>query len=267
MVKVNYKNISPEMEALAAPNLEKEGRTSIGFEKQVGEYYYLNFSKLIPYKNQARRSFNEEDLQQLALTIKEHGIRQPLTVLPSESQDGYYEVVSGERRLRAASIAGITSLPCIIIKDKDKAEEISLIENIQRTDLHPVELGDAYEKILINKKYGSMTDLSIKIGKTVSSISEYSKLALLPEDIKNHLIQKNIRSKIIFRKLISAKNTQEMSEYLGLTSVNKDIIPRNIMRIYLDDHDFKIEYKPKVKLSDVQSNLLREKLMKFIETL
>ena len=81
-------------------------RSSVYTDDYVGEYYNLTPDKLIPFKKQARRSFDEEALASLASTIKQHGIRQPLTVVASETEEGKYEIVSGERRYRAGVLAG-----------------------------------------------------------------------------------------------------------------------------------------------------------------
>ena len=102
-------------------------RVSVYTEDYKGEYYNISVLKLIPFKTQARKIFDEKSLANLALTIKEHGIRQPLTIIPSESDK--YEIVSGERRYRAALIAGLKTVPCIILKDRKNGR----FETIRRT--------------------------------------------------------------------------------------------------------------------------------------
>ena len=94
--------------------------SSIGMDKFRGEYYHLNVDILVPFKNQVRQVFHQSEIDSLAETIEAHGVRQPLTVL--KRADGKYEVVSGERRLRAAKSIGLTKVPCIIIEDADQAE-------------------------------------------------------------------------------------------------------------------------------------------------
>ena len=100
----------------------KNSRVSSYTEDFKGEYYNLKLDKLIPFKNQARVYFDQESLESLAQTIKEHGIRQPLTVIPSDEKSGYYEIVSGERRFRAL---------CLI------REASSVIKHVVDTDLGP----------------------------------------------------------------------------------------------------------------------------------
>ena len=101
------------------------------------EVIYTDIDKVRPYNEQARTYFDESEIIALSKTIIEHGIRQPLTVIGT---DEGFQVVSGERRLRAAKLAGLKKVPIIIISDDKKAEELSLIENIQRKDLQLVSL-------------------------------------------------------------------------------------------------------------------------------
>lgn len=267
MVKIKYKNISPEMKKLADPNLGQSIRTSVGMEKHVSEYYFISIENLIPYKNQSRQIFKDTDLNELAETIKEHGVRQPLTVIRSEEEKGSYEIVSGERRFRAAQIAELQVLPCIIIKERESADEIAIIENIQRSDLHPIELGDAYYGILRSRPYGSVSELARKIGKPVSTVSELSSLAVLPKEIKSYLIENNIRSKSIFRKLLILKDEQKMRSYLGIDNSPKIIVPKNILRLNLGSEGFKIEAKGVNKLDDIQKENLINTLMDFIKSI
>jgi ParB family chromosome partitioning protein len=93
---------------------------------------------LVSFKNQKRHYFDGEKLKSLAKTIKEHGIGQPLTVIQSEDKLGVFEIVSGECRFFAAKMTGLDKVPCIIIHDRNAAEEIAVIENVQRADLHPL---------------------------------------------------------------------------------------------------------------------------------
>ena len=115
MAKVTYKDLSPGMNRMIAPRTSGSGRTSVGLEDNIGEFYYIEIERLIPFRNQARQKFNQDELNQLADSIKEVGIRQPLSIMAIPERSGYYEVISGERRLRAARIAGLTKIPCFIL--------------------------------------------------------------------------------------------------------------------------------------------------------
>lgn len=110
---------------------------------------YLPISQIEPYANQPRRHFDEEVLQDLADSIREHGIIQPLTVRRLSS--GYYQIIAGERRWRAARIAGLAEVPAIVIEADDrKMTELSLIENLQREDLDPIEEAEGYKTLMDN---------------------------------------------------------------------------------------------------------------------
>ena len=108
---------------------------------------YLPISKIEPYANQPRHHFDEDALQDLADSIREHGIIQPLTVRRLSS--GYYQIIAGERRWRAARIAGLHEVPAIVIEADDrKMTELSLIENLQREDLDPIEEAEGYKTLI-----------------------------------------------------------------------------------------------------------------------
>ena len=110
-------------------------------------YQLLPLHKVEPNPGQPRQDFDEEELQALADSIGEHGIVQPLTVRQLES--GYYQIIAGERRWRAARMAGLQEVPAVIIEaDDKKAMELALIENLQRQDLNPVEEALGYQSLM-----------------------------------------------------------------------------------------------------------------------
>ncbi len=181
------------------------------------EYLNVKVDALLPFKNQARKAFDEDGLRELASTIKEHGVRQPLSVIISPANPGFYEVISGERRLRAAKIAGLEKVPCILIKDENKAEEISIIENVQRQDLHPLELVTAYRSLLDKRICNSMQEVADKIGTSKSSVVEIMNLQSLPEETKATIVANNIKSRRLFRALLAsdkAKHPEIIQNYI-----------------------------------------------------
>ena len=115
-------------------------------EKVKDSIVMMNISKVEPNKSQPRKNFNEDTLNELADSIKEHGIIEPLIV---QDRKSYYEIIAGERRWRAANIAGLTEVP-IIIKDLTELEivELALIENIQSEDLNAIEEAHAYRRLI-----------------------------------------------------------------------------------------------------------------------
>ena len=110
---------------------------------------YLPISQIEPYGNQPRKYFDEAALHDLADSIREHGILQPLTVRKLSS--GYYQIIAGERRWRAARIAGLQQVPAIVIEADDrKMTELALIENLQRKDPNPIEKAEGYKSLIEN---------------------------------------------------------------------------------------------------------------------
>lgn len=177
------------------------GRLSILNENNRQEIIYIDSERLIPYHKQSRRNFDEGELKTLAETIQAHGIRQPLTVMMSPEQDGFFEVISGERRLRAAQLLEIQKLPCILLSDASHAEEIALIENIQRKDLHPLELGAAYANLIKSSVCKTQKEVAEKIGVSRTHVVELMSFIQFPEEVKDLLIEKNIQTRQVYRKI------------------------------------------------------------------
>lgn len=143
-------------------------------------YQLLPIYKVEPNPDQPRHDFDEEELQALADSIEEHGIIQPLTV--RELNNGYYQIIAGERRWRAARIANLQEIPAIIIEaDDKKATELALIENLQRQDLNPVEEALGYRTLM--QEYGlTQEDAAKRVGKSRPAVANALRLlALSPE--------------------------------------------------------------------------------------
>ena len=143
-------------------------------------YHILPLHKVEPNPDQPRRDFDEEELQQLADSIAEHGVIQPLTVrlLPS----GYYQIIAGERRWRASRLAGLNEIPAVVIEADDrKATELALIENLQRQDLNPVEEALGYQSLIAD--YGLTQEETAKsVGKSRPAVANALRLLqLCPE--------------------------------------------------------------------------------------
>lgn len=150
----------------------------------------VKISQVEPNKNQPRKSFDREKLETLADSIKEHGIIQPIIV--TKSEDGRYTIVAGERRWRASKIAGLTTIPVVVKEYTDQTvAEISLIENLQREDLNPIEEALGYKEL--SDTYGLTQDkISQKIGKSRSAIANAMRLLLLEDEIQQRLISGEI---------------------------------------------------------------------------
>ncbi|MDK9705416.1 MAG: ParB/RepB/Spo0J family partition protein [Desulforhopalus sp.] len=157
------------------------------FGEDKEKYFECDISKLIPNKHQPRSNFNQQDLEELAESIREKGVIQPL-IVTSGSNNGTYELVAGERRLRASKLAGLTRVPVVVIDgiDENGLLELALIENIQRTDLNPIEEADAYKK-LIDKFGYTQEETAKKVGKQRSTITNLLRLLKLPETVQKDI--------------------------------------------------------------------------------
>jgi len=150
---------------------------------------YCGIEEIRPNQNQPRKHFDESKLQKLAESIKEQGILEPLIV---RRVDDGYELVVGERRWRAAQKAGLREVP-VLVKEVEGREalEISLIENLQREDLNPIEEAEAFRR-LIEEFHIGQGELSTRIGKDRSTIANAIRLLKLPVEIKDQLLQNRI---------------------------------------------------------------------------
>jgi ParB family transcriptional regulator, chromosome partitioning protein len=149
--------------------------------------FLVPIEKVFPNPNQPRRSFVAEQLEDLASSIREKGVIQPLIVRRRAQAEGSYEIVAGERRWRAAQMAQLHELP-VLLREFDDTEvlEIAIIENIQRADLNPVEEAVGYKQLM--EKFGHTQDkLSEVLGKSRSYIANLVRLLQLPEEVQGYL--------------------------------------------------------------------------------
>jgi len=152
----------------------------------------LPVSKLVPNPGQPRKNFDETELQELADSIKTYGIIQP--IIAADAGDGAYIIIAGERRTRAAKLAGLETVPVIIRDYTDqKRLEISLIENIQRTDLNPIEEAAAY-KNLMDFSNLSQDELATRVGKNRSTVANALRLLKLPIEIQKSIEEGKVSS-------------------------------------------------------------------------
>ena len=149
--------------------------------KQEGSLY-LPISQVESCSAQPRKYFNEEALAELADSIREHGIIQPLTVRRLAS--GYYQIIAGERRWRAARIAGLAEVPCIVIEADDrKAAELAMIENLQREDLNPMEEAAGFQS-LIENYHMTQEEAAARVGKSRSAVTNALRLLNLTPAVR-----------------------------------------------------------------------------------
>lgn len=155
-----------------------------GEDEVTEKYFECNIEDIVPNKYQPRTYFNEDDLLELSDSIREKGIIQPLVV--TNNGEDTYGLIAGERRLRASKLAGLTHVPVVLLEvdNEDALLELALIENVQRTDLNPIEEAEAYRK-LIDKFGYTQEETAQRVGKKRSTITNMLRLLKLPNSIQN----------------------------------------------------------------------------------
>ena len=158
-------------------------------DKKNSELKELKVSDIVRDEEQPRRNFDENTINALAASIKEHGVLQPIVVT---KEDGKYKIVAGERRWRASKVAGLEKIPAIIrTLDSQNRLELSIIENAQREDLNAIELATAYAKLKTQFNL-STEDIAAKVGKSEASIQGTMRLLNLPDDVKKIMVKEKL---------------------------------------------------------------------------
>lgn len=208
----------------------------------------LPVEKIVPNRLQPRTVFDDEKIRELANSIREDGVLQPLIVSPLP--DGRFELIAGERRLRASKIAGLTEVP-VIIKSADETQMLvlSLIENIQREDLNPIEESTAYQE-LIDQFDLSQEDVAKKVGKSRASITNSLRLLKLPQVIKDDIASGRYSTGHA-RALLSTESIHEqlkLREWIVKTTPNVRSVERKV-------NDLKEGGRPKKTLETLPSQV------------
>lgn len=220
----------------------------------------VKISKVEPNREQPRKNFDEDALQELAESIKQFGVLQPILV---QERDDYYEIIAGERRWRAANIAGLKEVP-VIIRNLTEQEivEIALIENIQREDLNPIEEAQAYKRLLteFNLKQDEVAE---RVSKSRTAVTNSMRLLKLSDEVQQMVIdemistgharallaiedpeQQYILAQKVFDEKLSVRDIEKLVKNLGKTKVQKKSKEKQLSAIYQE-----IEETLKGKLS------------------
>ena len=197
------------------------GLSSLIGDNNIKSNNNVSISSIVPNKNQPRKSFEKEALEDLTNSIKERGIIQPLIVRKSEIENNKYELIAGERRLQAAQTAGLHEVPVVVISADDlKSLELAIIENVQRKDLNPIEEAESYKNLI--EKFGyDQEKVSRFIGKSRSHVTNTLRLLSLSEDILD-LIKENKISHGHAKILVGLQN----GSYLAKKIVQKRLSVR-----------------------------------------
>lgn len=194
----------------------KQKNEPVGDQAGQDRVWYIPVSSISPNTHQPRQNFSAPELEDLSASIKEHGILQPLLV--TERADGGYELVAGERRWRAAQMAGLATVPALIKKFANQQKlEVALIENIQRENLNPLEEAFAYQRLM--EEFGlTQQDVADKVGKSRPAVANTVRLLSLPEEVKTALVDKRInmgQARALLSLEDSAKQLDMLSSMLG----------------------------------------------------
>ena len=214
------------------PEIEKS-------QERSKDFFYCEIEMIRPNRFQPRMQFAEDELEELCQSVKEQGILQPLLV--REENDGF-ELIAGERRLRAARKVGLTQVPVVIKRiDDSKLLELSIVENIQRANFNPIEEAEAYHR-LINEFNLTQDEAATRVGKSRSAVANFLRLRQLPEPVKTS-IQEGKLSMGHARALLGVENsTQQMAAWR--TVIKKDLSVRETEDLIRSLKDEK--KKPKV---------------------
>ena len=175
------------------------------------EVVYLYLDDIIPNRFQPREVFDDQALKELAISIKEHGVIQPIIVRKVENK---YEIIAGERRYKASTMAGLTKIPAIIKNLDDKeSSKVALIENLQRRDLTPIEEARTYQKILELEDGMTQEQLAHTMGKTQSVVSNKLRLLALPDEVQDALLKEKISERHA-RSLLNILNKNDQIKML-----------------------------------------------------
>jgi len=218
----------------------------------------LELDKIIPNEYQPRKVFNDEKLKELAASIKEQGVIQPIIV---HKAGGGYQLIAGERRWRASRLAGLKTVPALV-KEATKREllEMALIENIQREDLNPLEAAEAYKRLQDEFKL-TQEDLAKRVGKERSTVTNFLRILSLPKEVKQELATGSL-SMGHAKALLSLERARDQMQVAALI-VKKGLSVREAEAIALRLKNPVKEKKAKVSL---ELKSVEEKLRKSLGT-
>ena len=206
-------------------------------------------------KFQPRKNFSKENLEELANSIKERGVIQPIVVRPSKHSDRKYEIIAGERRWLASQNAGLHEVPVVILDVDDvKSLEFAIVENVQRQDLNPIEEAQGYQRLIDDFNY-NQEKLSKFIGKSRSYIANSLRLLSLPEEVLLMVEQKDISAGHA-RSLVGLNNPVDLAKKIiqkKLSVRQSEVLVRQFR-----DKKFKLIHKKDANILDLQK-ILQEK--------
>lgn len=227
-------------------------------EVERQEQSKIPVDEIRPNPYQPRKVFNDEALKELSSSIKQHGVFTPILV--KKSIQGY-DLIAGERRLRASKLVGLKDIPAIIVDfDDQEMMEIALLENIQREDLNVIEEAKAYEKLIQRLGY-TQEQLAHRVGKSREHITNLLRLLKLPEDVQEYVVSKQLSMGHV-RALLGLKTEASMRK-VAKQAIDQGLSVRKVEQIVKDTNNKKTIEKPK---EDIYVKAAKEKLQEFFQT-
>lgn len=227
-------------------------------EVERQEQSKIPVDEIRPNPYQPRKVFNDEALKELSSSIKQHGVFTPILV--KKSIQGF-DLIAGERRLRASKLAGLKDIPAIIVDfDDQEMMEIALLENIQREDLNVIEEAKAYEKLIQRLGY-TQEQLAHRVGKSREHITNLLRLLKLPEDVQEYVVSKQLSMGHV-RALLGLKTEANMRK-VAKQAIAQGLSVRKVEQIVKDTNNKKTIEKPK---EDIYVKAAKEKLQEFFQT-
>ena len=232
----------------------QQGKTEVEGSKKSE----IEMSQIRPNPYQPRRSFDETKLAELAESIKTHGVFTPILVKVAVQG---YELIAGERRLRAAKLAGLKTIPAIIVEfDDQQMMEIALLENIQRQDLNAIEEALGYEKLIQRLNY-TQEELAKRIGKSREHVANMLRLLKLPQTVQQHVVEGRLSMGRV-RALLSLKDPQRMEE-VAEKAIALHLSVRAVETMVKNINQPKVEVK---KEKDIHLQAVEKKLQRKFQT-
>lgn len=227
-------------------------------EIESQEQSKIPVDEIRPNPYQPRKVFDEDALKELSSSIKQHGVFTPILV--KKSIQGY-DLIAGERRLRASKLAGLKDIPAIIVDfDDQEMMEIALLENIQREDLNVIEEAKAYEKLIQRLNY-TQEQLAHRVGKSREHITNLLRLLKLPEDVQEYVVNKQLSMGHV-RALLGLKTEAGMRK-VAKQAIDQGLSVRKVEQIVKDINNKKTVEKPK---EDIYVKAAKEKLQEYFQT-
>lgn len=210
------------------PNASHSARHSASASPATERVWQIPLSEIVPNPEQPRKVFSHADLEDLVVSIKKHGILQPITV--TERTDGGYELIAGERRFRASQIAGLATIPALVRAATEQEKlELALIENIQRQNLNPLEEAFAYKR-LIDEFNLTQQEVADQVGKSRPVVANTIRLLELPEEIQRALMD-GVLSAGKARALLSLKSTKEQLDVFHSLLNEEGVTVRDVEKV------------------------------------